>query len=280
MDHERSRFYFKFCRVVALVVLAGDSLCSRRAPGDVFGLDHSAAARPTPRIYYLVALIALLGIRAVAYWQLGTQTDWSPRIPLGPVTFWFRSDLPGRMVLFSVLSFGVALGILYLCLLLLSWVHPPTSEIDPAQRLVRAHLGWLDRWPTVMKLLLPLLVTALVWCACYPLLVKLRIVPTDVNSPWRVVAQGAVVGLAVYLVLKFFLVAVFALYLLNSYVYLGEFPLWNFINLTARGLLRPIKWIPLQVGKIDLAPVLAIIVVLVSARFSQLALFQLFQKLA
>ncbi|HEY3916113.1 MAG TPA: hypothetical protein VGN61_16630 [Verrucomicrobiae bacterium] len=238
------------------------------------------AARPTPRIYYLVALIALLGIRAVAYWQLGTQTDWSPRIPLGPVTFWFRSDLPGRMVLFSFLSFGVALGILYLCLLLLSWVHPPTSEIDPAQRLVRAHLGWLDRWPTVMKVLLPLLVTALVWCACYPLLVKLRIVPTDVNSPWRVVAQGAVVGLAVYLVLKFFLVAVFALYLLNSYVYLGEFPLWNFINLTARGLLRPIKWIPLQVGKIDFAPVLAIILVLVSARFSQQALLQLFQKLA
>jgi uncharacterized protein YggT (Ycf19 family) len=221
----------------------------------------------------------MLVIRAIVYWQLGTQIDWSPRIPLGPVTVWFRSDLPGRMLLFSFLSFGVALGILYLCLLVLSWVHAPAPDTDPAQRLVRAHLGWLDRWPTALKMLLPLFVTAMIWCAFYPLLVKLRIMPGDVNSPWIIVAQGAVIGLAVYLVLKFFLVAVFALYLLNSYVYLGEFPLWNFINLTARGLLRPIKWIPLQMGKIDLAPVFAIVLVLVSARFSQQALSQLYQKL-
>lgn len=237
------------------------------------------AGRPTPRVYYLVTLVAMLVIRAIVYWQLGTQIDWSPRIPLGPVTVWFRSDLPGRMLLFSFLSFGVALGILYLCLLVLSWVHAPAADTDPAQRLVRAHLGRLDRWPTALKMLLPLLVTAMVWCAFYPLLVKLRIMPGDVNSPWIVVAQGAVIGLAVYLVLKFFLVAVFALYLLNSYVYLGEFPLWNFINLTARGLLRPIKWIPLQMGKIDLAPIFAIVLVLVSARFSQQALSQLYQKL-
>ncbi len=70
--------------------------------------------------------------------------------------------------------------------------------------------------------------------------------------------------------LKFFLVAVFALHLLNSYVYLGEFPLWSFVNITARDLLRPIKWIPLQAGKIDLAPVVAIVVVLLCAQFSQL----------
>jgi uncharacterized protein YggT (Ycf19 family) len=237
------------------------------------------AGRPSPRFYYLAALVAMLAIRAVVYWQLGAQIDWSPRIPLGPVTVWFRSDLLGRMLLFSFLSFGVALGILYLCLLLLSWVHAPAAETDAAQRLVRAHLGGLDRWPSAIKLLLPLLVTAVVWCAFYPLLVKLRIMPADANSAWRVVAQGAVIGLAVYLVLKFFLVAVFALYLLNSYVYLGEFPLWNFINLTARGLLRPIKWIPLQAGKIDFAPVFAIILVLVSARFTQEALSHLYQKL-
>jgi uncharacterized protein YggT (Ycf19 family) len=183
------------------------------------------------------------------------------------------------MLLFSFFSFGVALGILYLCLLLLSWVHAQTIDTDPAQRLVRAHLGGLDRWPAAMKMFLPLLVTAVAWCVLYPLLVKLRIVPADVNSPWVVVAQGAVIGLAVYLVLKFFLVAVFALHLLNSYVYLGEFPLWNFINITARGLLRPIKWIPLRAGRIDFAPVFAIVVVLVCAQFSQQALSQLYQKL-
>ena len=185
-----------------------------------------------------------------------------PRIPLGPVTVWFRSDVLGRMLLFSVFSFGATLGFFYLCLLLLSWVHSQATDADPAQRIVRAHLGRLDRWPTAMKLLVPLVLTTLIWCAIHPLLLNLRIVPADLNSRWFVVAQGAVIGVAAYLVLKFFLVAVFALHLVNSYVYLGEFPLWNFVNLTARDLLRPIKWIPLQAGKVDFAPAFAIVVVL------------------
>jgi len=235
--------------------------------------------RSTPRINYLAALVTLLVVRAILYWQLGAQIDWIPRIPLGPVTVWFRSDLLGRMLLFSFLSFGVALGILYLCLLLMSWVAARPADTDPTRRLIRAHLGMLDRWPTAMKMLLPLIVTAAVWCVSYPILVKLRIVPSDIHSPWLVVAQGAVIGLAAYLTLKFFLVAVLALYFLNSYVYLGEFPLWSFVNVAALGLLRPIKWIPLRAGKIDFAPAVAIVVVVVCAQFSQQALSQLYQKL-
>jgi uncharacterized protein YggT (Ycf19 family) len=237
------------------------------------------AGRTTPRFYYLLELIALLVLRAVVYWQLGAQLDWSPRIPLGPVTVWFRSDALGRMFLFSLFSFGATLGFFYLCLLLLSWVQEPRTDPDPAERLVRAHLGWLDRWPAALKLPLPLLFMAVIWCLLHPLLVQLRIVPPEMNSPWLIVAQGAVIGLAAYLVLKFFLVAVFALHLLNSYVYLGEFPLWNFVNIAARDLLRPIKWIPLRAGKIDFAPAFAIVVVLLCAQLSQKALAQLYQKL-
>ncbi len=109
------------------------------------------------------------------------------------------------MFLPSLFSFAVTLGVFYLCLLLLSWVRAQTTDPDPAQRLVRAHLGALDRWPTVMKLLLPLLFTVHGWCLLHPLFVKLRsIVYQDVNSPWIVVAQGAVIGLAAYLALGFF----------------------------------------------------------------------------
>jgi uncharacterized protein YggT (Ycf19 family) len=55
--------------------------------------------------------------------------------------------------------------------------------------------------------------------------------------------------------------------------------LWNFINATARTLLRPLRWLPLQAGKIDFAPVLAIVVVLAAAQFSQRGLTDLYQKL-
>jgi uncharacterized protein YggT (Ycf19 family) len=254
-------------------------LAATARPGTSLASMIRPAGRTTPRVYYLAGLIALLAARAVVYWQLGAQVAWSPRIPLGPVTVWFRSDMLGRMFLFSFFSFGATLGFFYLCLLLLSWVHARTADANPAQPLVRAHLGWLDRWPGAIKVALPLLFMALVWCVLHPLLARLRIVPADVNSPWIVVAQGAVIGLAAYLVLKFFLVAVFTLHVVNSYVYLGDLPVWNFVNVTARNLLRPIKWIPLRAGKIDFAPVFAIVIVLASAQLSQLALAQLYQKL-
>jgi uncharacterized protein YggT (Ycf19 family) len=253
------------------------------APG---GIRLASALKPAgpphparPAAYNLIALLVLLPLRALFYWQVGDPIHWTPRIPLGPTTFWFRSDVLGRMLLFSVLSFAVALGIFYLCLLLLSWINGQFSDSDPALRLVRAHLGALDRWPGVIKLLLPLFFMAAAWCLLNPFFVNLGLVSGVGRSPWHILAQGAVIGLAAYLVLKFFLVAVLSVYLVNSYVYLGQLPVWDFVNATARAFLRPLRWLPLQAGKIDFAPILAIVVVLAAAQFSQRGLTELYQRL-
>ena len=248
-------------------------------PGVSLATTLRRAAPPRPRLFYLVGLIVLLAARALLYWQLGGPIRWDARIPLGPTTVWFRSDVLGRMALFSVCSFGVTLGIFYLCLLLLSWINGPVAETEPGQRLVRAHLGLLDRWPAALKLLLPLLVTATAWCLLHPWLVHAGLVPRNANAGWRVPAQGVVIGLAVYLALKFFLTGIFALHLFSSHVYLGELPFWSFVNTTARGLLRPLRWLPLRAGQIDFAPVVAMILVLCAAPFSQRVLTQLYQKL-
>jgi uncharacterized protein YggT (Ycf19 family) len=248
-------------------------------PGKSLASTLRRAGPPRPRIYYLVGLIVLLAGRALIYWQLGGQLSWVARIPLGPTTVGFRSDFLGSMVLFSVCSFGVALGIFYLCLLLLSWINGPVADTEPGQRVVRAQLGLLDRWPGAIKLLLPLLFTAALWCLLDPWLARLGLVPQQAQSAWRVLAQGAVIGLAAYLALKFFLVGILALHLFSSYVYLGELPFWSFVNTTAHSLLRPLQWLPLRAGRFDFAPVLAMLLVLVTAPFSQRGLTQLFQKL-
>jgi uncharacterized protein YggT (Ycf19 family) len=224
-------------------------------------------------------LILLLAGRALVYWQLGGQSGWVARIALGPTTVGFRSDVLGRMALFSVCSFGVALGIFYLCLLLLSWINGPVAETEPGQRLVRAQLGLLDRWPGAIKLLLPLLLTAALWCLLHPWLARLGLVPRQDHAQWRVLAQGAVLGLAAYLALKFFLVGIFAVHLFSSHVYLGELPIWSFVNTTAHGLLRPLQWLPLRAGRVDFAPVLAMVLVLLTAPMSQRGLTQIFQRL-
>ncbi len=87
------------------------------------------------------------------------------------------------------------------------------------------------------------------------------------------------IGLAVYLTLKFLLLALLALYMVNTYVYLGEFSFWKFVNTTARELLRPVQWLPLRLGRIDFAPAAAIVLVLVGAEFSQRGLTRLYEKL-
>jgi uncharacterized protein YggT (Ycf19 family) len=254
-------------------------LAAQAPPGASLASTLRRAGPPRPRFYYVAGLIVLLAARALAYWQLGQQIRWDARIPLGPTTVWFRSDVLGRMALFSLGSFGMTLGIFYLCLLLLSWINGPAAETEPGQRLVRAHLGLLDRWPGAMKALLPLLFAATLWCLLHPGLARLGLVPSNARSDWRMLAQGAVIGLAAYLALKFFLVGLLALHLLNSYVYLGDLPFWSFVHTTARGLLRPLQWLPLRGGQLDFAPVLAMVLVLLAATWSQRGLTQLYQSL-
>jgi len=232
---------------------------------------------PRPRWVYLIAILALLFLRALFYWQAGPQWHWVPRIPLGPIILSFRSDLFPRMLLFSWLSFAASLGIFYACLLVLSWINTPVSEADPAKRLLRQHLGWIDHCPGAVKLLLPLLAMVALWCALYPLLRSLSMVPHPF-SPMHLVAQGAVAGLSVYLVLKFLLIGVLALYLVNSYVFLGDFPFWSFINQTAAGLLRPLRPLPLRVGRVDLAPALAIALIFLGAEFARRGLGRLYME--
>jgi uncharacterized protein YggT (Ycf19 family) len=235
------------------------------------------AGPPRPGYYYWGGLPLLLLGRALFYWEAGQPVHWTPRIFLGPITLPFRVDLPGRMILYSVLSFGVALGVFYLWLLLLSCLNAQLPDADPVQRLVRVWLGRLDRWPRAIQLALPVAVTALAWCLLHPLLLRLDMVPA--SAPARLLAEGAIIGLAACLTVKFLLVALVVLYLFSSYVYLGEFSVWRFVDATARRLLRPLRRAPLRVWKIDLTPVLAIVLVLVAAEYAQRGLSHLYQRL-
>src|SRR4051812_45188585 len=97
--------------------------------------------------HLLILLVGLLLLRALLYAQIGPAVNWMPNLRLGPIAISFRSDIPGRMVLFSLLSFAVTLGVFYLWLLLLSLVNGRPGENDSLQRLVALHLGVVGRWP-------------------------------------------------------------------------------------------------------------------------------------
>jgi uncharacterized protein YggT (Ycf19 family) len=91
--------------------------------------------------------------------------------------------------------------------------------------------------------------------------------------------EAAVIGVGAWLLWQYALVGVLALHVLSTYVYLGNAPFWNFITSTARNFLRPVQWLPLRVGNVDLLPILVVAIVLVVGRFLPPLLAELYSRL-
>ena len=171
------------------------------------------------------------------------------------------------------------LGVTYLWLLLMSLANGREAEPDPVQRMVRMHLGMVDRWPWPVRLSVPVLVAGLFWVGLSPLLAKWKIVPPPVSIS-NLLEQAGALGLAAYLTWKYLLAGVLALYLLSSYVYLGHHALWNFLALTGKNILAPIRFIPMRFGKLDVAPILGVALVFVGAELAERGLTALYSRLS
>src|SRR5208337_3285285 len=232
----------------------GSDPLARATPATLAGTVRRAEPRRIKGWHLLLWLALLLFLRAVLYWQLGSSINWTAHLHLNVVSLPFRSDLFNRMLLFSVLSFALVLGMFYLCLLLLSLLNGRSPEADPLQKLVRLHLGPIDGWVWPVKMILPLLVVTPIWLLLSGLLAGQSIIGA---APLNLrLQQGLVIGLSVYLSWQYLIIGLLVFYLLASYVYFGNHPFWTFINASARHLLAPFRRPPLRLGKIDLAPLL------------------------
>lgn len=248
------------------------------APGPVMSLAASlkrAEPRPTKRWRLLAGLGALLGLRSLFYWQVGSALHWTAALRLGVIAPPFRSDLAGRMFLYSALSFLVALGVFYSWLLLVLVVNRRLPESDPVHRLVRQQVGRVARWPWWIQLLLPAAVAALGWRAlCGPLARMGLLAAAPAGALWQ---QSLVVGAASYLTWKLVVIGLLAAFALDSYVYFGRAPFWNYASATGGRLLAPLRRLPLRIGRADLAPALAGVVVWLAAGYAVRGLGRLYE---
>jgi uncharacterized protein YggT (Ycf19 family) len=224
---------------------------------------------------FLLILAGLLGLRALFYWQAGPALGWTPRLVLAATALPFRSDFLDRTLLFSGLSFVSALGVLYVWLLFLCVVNRGVPDADRFQRFVRQHLGRLSRWHWTLQLFLQIALVALVWFALRPLLARVQAVPAAPSSAWWL-AQGVCVWAGWFLTVKYLVAAFLLGHLVNSYVYLGNQPAWEFVSATAGNLLQPLRWLPLRVGRVDFAPVAGIALVFLLDHFAGPALARAF----
>jgi uncharacterized protein YggT (Ycf19 family) len=253
---------------------------SRLRPATLTGTLRRAEPSRVKRWHFLAALVGLLAIRALFYTWVGGSLGWVPAIKLGTVSLAFRSDLFWtRMLPFSIGSFLHTLVMFYAWLLLFSFTPSSPSESSPGLRFVRLHLGSLIHWPRWLRAILPFLFTGFGWLALSPLLQYCGVIPPATSWSHRL-QQAVVIGAGSYLLWKMAIVWVLGLHLLDTHVYLGAHPIWNFVNTVGRWLLQPLRPLPLRVGRMDFAPVVAIALVfalsllLEHKRFGLPALYQ------
>jgi uncharacterized protein YggT (Ycf19 family) len=236
-----------------------------------------AGQRPSDRWPASIVLVAVLLVRAILYRQIGPSIHWIPSVTLGPIALHFRSDMFTRMLLFSLLGFFLFLATFYFSLLLVTGMNRHTTNTDQWRALVRAHLGVLARLPEWLMLLAPFIITFLFWVTLGSMFGALQL-SLPPKSFRHLIEQAAVIGFSAWLLWQYVIAAVLLLHIVSSYVYLGTAPFWKFIGATARGLLRPLAWLPLRVGKVDLTPLLALSLLALIIIFAPRGLSWLYYK--
>lgn len=247
----------------------------RRTPATLAGTVRRAEPLRLRRWTFPVILAAFLVMRAVLYWLIGPALGWVGTLNLGVISPAFRSTWFGPMLVFSILSFALTLGILYSWLILLSLLKGP----KPVHDFVRLQLGYIDGWSVSVKLLSPPIVAAVSWWLLSWALAWLRVVPRPVSEAVRI-GESVILGAQCYLVWTFPVAALLFLYLLNNYIYFGAQPIWKYVDVVGQKLLRPLKGVPLRVGKADFAPVVGIALVFLVATFAGRGLGFLYARLA
>jgi len=242
----------------------------KRVPATLMGTLRPAVPKKIRRWHFMILIAGLLLLRALIYHWM--PPFWIAKLDFGMMVVPFRSDWFWGMLLFSFLSFSLMLGVFYIALLFLSLLKGP----EPMHALVKIPLGRVDGWSRGVKLVLPFIATATGWfVVSWPLgWVEQLSLPMSLR-----VEQSVVIGLGSYLVWKFPAGVLLVLHLLNSYIYFGRHPLWKYINATTQKLLQPLQKTPLRLGKVNFAPVVALVVVFLAAEGLARGLAWLFAKL-
>ena len=230
---------------------------ARPTPATLVGTLRRAETTRLLRGLSLAALFGLVCGRAFFYRLLGPAVDWTANLDLGAITLFFRTDRFWLMLLYSSLSFLRALTLIYFFLLAVSMFNRNANAPDLISRLIRLQLRRVPAWPIYVQLALPVVLAAAVWPGLHALLSYAKITgPLPLLGP--LILQGCLIGLGIYLSLKYLIPALLFVDLISRYIYFGSGPFWEFLSTTARNILAPLDRLPLRVGRVDLAPLAGI----------------------
>jgi len=225
------------------------------------GRTISHKAEPVFSWKTLLPLVAILFLRPFIYWQIGMGIEWNAMLKFGAVSIPFRSDNLLHMMVFSLAGFAQILLIFYSWILFLGLVNygDNVNENNLLHKGIHIFTKPVIKWPVIFRILLPGMVTAPLWFLFCLILEKINIFP--VQTLKSVFCESLVMGLCAYLPWCHLLALLIFIYFLNSYIYLGGSPIWNYLHFFTRKILTPLYFLPLQISKIDFTPVAGMAIV-------------------
>lgn len=206
------------------------------------------------RVFALSGLLVLLGLRAVGYWNFSQDPFAHLSVDFGVLVVSFKTDSLAHMGLYSVGSFLVFLLIYYTWVVGLSVTNRQRARVDSIENLIDQQIGGIASWHPANKVGALFGVGVVLWIV-FGILLHLASVLPEEWSPLAVIWQSPFVALSLTLWVAKVIFALIALHFLNSYVYLGEHPVWAYIDKTAKVYLTPFRRLPLVVGRFDFAPI-------------------------
>jgi len=230
---------------------------SAGSAGTILGNLRPADRIRRPRWGYIAGLVGMLMVRAIVYRQLGPGLPWHPSWSVAAVTLSFRSDSFLRMLGYSFMSFGWLLMTWYTWWIAVLVINRPPKDRDGVTRAIRRQMGWLGTLPAPLLAALPPLAAGLAWLVIGSSASYFRLMP-ELQDGGHLVEQALVMALSQVCVLRWFLIGVLLLHLLNLYVYLGNHAFWDFIQQTGERLARPFA--VFRMGHLDLSPLPAAVV--------------------
>ncbi|HAB18175.1 MAG TPA: YggT family protein [Verrucomicrobiota bacterium] len=264
--------------VLGLSVLGVGARPPVQRAGTLLGNLKPADQRATARWKPLAILVALLVLRPLLYAPLaeitGTIPEWSPT----PASVPFRPDYFSRLLTFSLVSFSWTTLIFLFWVLLLSTLVRGCREPGPWNRFFQETLGPLARWPVVVALFLPPLVGGCWWYLGRWPLAWLGVLPAA-PTPELLIRQSLLIAAGIWVSARWLFAGLLVLRLVNTYVYLGTHPFWDFVHQVGGVLLRPLRWLPLQLGKLDFAPLIAAVLILAAGWGAERGLVELYLRL-
>jgi len=213
---------------------------------------------PKPSIreaWVLVSVaVVILFLKALLLHYLGAPQDTTMHLRFLLLNVFFKTGSFVSMGWMGVASFLKFTLMAYIWL----WVLWSLSRKDLAENLVesfRSGLGYLTRVPFALQPVLLILIGMIGWGVLGLCFGAFGVLPTSIPFP-LLIWQAFWISLSAWVGVYWLWVLLMVLYLIHSYVYLGKWEGWDWLEGVGDKLLLPLKKLPLQWARIDFAPLL------------------------